>query len=297
MKCGFVILNYNDYLETIRLITRISEYDSINQIVVVDNKSSNGSFEYLKKYSSPKINIIQTSSNDGYSSGNNFGIKYLLEKYDVDVVAISNPDVEFEEAFVIKLLDDFEKNKQMSVVTGVQFGLDGKMAVHAFWPNYTNSQYFAFKSFSLRCIYHIKKYSSDFYYAQEKLKRNDTLFQVGAVEGSLFFIRVEDLKKIGLFDENIAFYHEEDILAKKIHNIGKKICVDPTIKFVHYGAQTTKKEFSNIVKARHSFKSSIYFFNNYQSHNFILQIINYLLCWAIRIEDFFVWKVKKMIKK
>ena len=297
MKCGFVILNYNDYQETIRLISQIENYSSIAQIIVVDNKSPNESYEHLKKYSSNKVHIIQAPSNDGYSSGNNYGIRYLIENFDIDIVVISNPDVEFNESLVIKLLEDFENNPQMAVATGLQYSPKGTLAVHAFWPNYTNWQYFCFKASGLRIIYHIKKGSSDYNYSEKKLKENAGLFEVGAVEGSLFFVRKEDFLKVGLFDEKVAFYHEEDILAKKIKKIGKTICVNPTVKYIHYGAQTTGKVFSNTTKAKHSFKSSIYFFNNYQSQNFILQFVNYVLCWILRIEDFFVWKIKNCFNK
>ncbi len=295
MKCGFVILNYNDYQETIQLINCISKYDSINHIVVVDNRSPNGSFDILKKFNSSKVSIIQTPFNDGYSSGNNFGVRYLLQNYHVDVVAISNPDVEFEESFVVKLLDDLEKNPKMAIVTGLQYSPKGGLAIHAFWPNYSVWQYFSFKAFSLRSIYHLKKVSSDYNYAQRKIKENSALFEVGSVEGSLFFIKSQVFVDVGLFDENVAFYHEEDILSKKISNLGKIICVDPSVRYTHYGAQTTGKTFTNSIKAKHSFNSSIYYFNNYLSKNIILQILNYILCMTIRIEDFVVWKIKNII--
>ena len=297
MNCGFVILNYVYYQETIKLISTISRYDSVSHIVVVDNKSSNESFEQLSRFASDKISVIQTPSNDGYSSGNNYGIRYLLDNFHVDVVAISNPDVEFEESFVVRLLSDFEKYPQMSVVTGVQTGPDGQLAPHAFWPDYTVGQYFRYKAFGLRTVYHLKKKSPDYLYAKEKLSNHLELFEVGTVEGSLFMIRSEDLKSVGLFDEHVSFYHEEDIFSKKIHGIDRTICVDPAVKYIHYGAQTTEKVFTSSAKARHLFRSSIYYFNNYLSHNKILQLLNYLLCWTLRIENYLANKFKSLLRK
>ena len=77
-KTGIVILNYNDYETTINMLNSIKDYDSLDHIVVVDNKSTDNSYEVLKPYESKKIDVIQSKSNKGYSYGNNVGIKYLL---------------------------------------------------------------------------------------------------------------------------------------------------------------------------------------------------------------------------
>ena len=297
MKCGFVILNYYCYQDTIKLISTISRYDSVSHIVVVDNRSPNESFEQLSKFASDKVSVIQTPSNDGYSSGNNFGIRYLLDNFHVDVVAISNPDVEFEESFVVKLLSDFERNPQMSVATGVQTCPDGQLAPHAFWPNYTVGQYFKSKTYSLRIVYRLRHRSPDYMYSKEMLSSHSDIFEVGTVEGSLFMIRSEDLRDVGLFDEHVSFYHEENILSKKIHGIDRTICVDPAVKYIHYGAQTMDRIFTSRTKARHLFRSSIYYFNNYLSHNKILQLLNYLLCGAIRIANYPANKFMGFLKK
>ena len=40
LKTGFVVLNYNDYKTTIKLIENIKNYNSIDVIVIVDNCSN-----------------------------------------------------------------------------------------------------------------------------------------------------------------------------------------------------------------------------------------------------------------
>ena len=49
MKTGLVIINYNDYENTINLTEEVSKYTSIDEIVIVDNNSSNYDIEKLKK--------------------------------------------------------------------------------------------------------------------------------------------------------------------------------------------------------------------------------------------------------
>ena len=53
-----------------------------------------------------KVDVIQSDKNGGYSYGNNYGAFYLIDKYMVDILVIANPDVEFSEAFLIRIVQD-----------------------------------------------------------------------------------------------------------------------------------------------------------------------------------------------
>ena len=50
MKTAFLIVNYNDYKTTIQLLNNIKEFQSLDKIVVVDNNSTDNSFDEIKKY-------------------------------------------------------------------------------------------------------------------------------------------------------------------------------------------------------------------------------------------------------
>ena len=98
-KIGMVILNYNDS-ETVKAYYQlIKQYQSIDHIVIVDNASSDGSFDKLKGLAGGNIDVIQTNLNNGYSYGNNYGAWYLMNNYHIDILFFSNPDVEYTEAF------------------------------------------------------------------------------------------------------------------------------------------------------------------------------------------------------
>ena len=79
MKTGIVILNYNDSNTTAEIINRIKNYNVLDLIVVVDNKSTDDSYTLLKEYENEKIKVIQADSNNGYGAGNNIGARYLVE--------------------------------------------------------------------------------------------------------------------------------------------------------------------------------------------------------------------------
>lgn len=293
MKTAIVILNFNDYKTTKNLLEMIKKYEAFSHIVVVDNKSTEGDYDKLLEYSSEKIIVLQASGNNGYSCGNNVGIRWVLNNTDDEIIAISNSDVEFDEKFVETIIGRFKNNPEYSVITGLQLSPKGELASHPFWFNYTNKQYFKSKMQGLRLVYYLTKNKPDIEYAKRKLHEDRDFFEVGAVEGSLFFIRSNDLKKIGLLDENVFIYNEEDILAKKISKINKKIGVDKSVHYIHYGAITTQKVFTSKTKINHIYNSAIYYFNNYQSKNKILQLLNLILCFTIKIESRIVMAIKK----
>ena len=101
-----MILNYNDASSTLHILKQIKNYSAIDHIVIVDNLSPDGSFQQLKSMAGDKVDIIQSDKNGGYSYGNNYGAFYLINKYMVDILVIANPDVEFSEAFLIRIVQD-----------------------------------------------------------------------------------------------------------------------------------------------------------------------------------------------
>ena len=133
ITCGMVILNYNDFLTTSHLLNTIKGYKSIEHIVVVDNHSTDDSYKQLKKLEDVHIEVILAPQNGGYSSGNNIGIRYLMERYHIDILGISNSDVEFEESFITKIKSDYLKMEEYSIITGMQIAPDGEIATHPFW--------------------------------------------------------------------------------------------------------------------------------------------------------------------
>ncbi len=288
MKCGIVILNFNDFGTTKKLLDMIRNYKVFDKIVVVDNHSQDNSYKELLNYQSEKIMVLQAEENGGYSKGNNIGVRYLLKHTDVDIIGISNSDVEFNEEFVEKIVDDFVCYKDYAIITGLQMNIKGEVAVHPFWREYTTGEYFKNVLFGLWPLSHILKNGTDRDYIRQKLALKKKFFRVGAVEGSLFFVRRKEFEELGLFDEGVFMYCEEDILAKKMKKAGKKTGIDRTVKYIHYGATTTKKVFTSKESRRHVFNSHVYYFDHYQSENYFLQKLNLMLCYSCKFQNWII---------
>ena len=73
-KIGFIIINFNDHKTTKKLINNIKNYKIIDEIVVVDNKSTDKSVLELQKIDN--ITLIANEENYGFAKAINIGCKY-----------------------------------------------------------------------------------------------------------------------------------------------------------------------------------------------------------------------------
>ena len=114
MKTGIIILNYNDYENTSKMLNQIKDYSCLSKIIVVDNCSTDNSMEKLKEYENKKIILLQAEKNLGYAAGNNLGLKYLEKNTSCEIAIISNPDVLIEEGVLKELIHDIKTHENIS---------------------------------------------------------------------------------------------------------------------------------------------------------------------------------------
>lgn len=297
LKLGIVILNYNDYKTTLNLINHIKYYDEIDNIVVVDNKSTNNSLEMLKEANDNTWHLITSSENKGYASGNNIGIKYLIDNFDVDIIGIINPDILFSNDFIFEIKKSFEKYyKEYAIITGLQLKPDRSISKRAFWKELNFKRLLISNSPILSKIDNIFNN-----YIKNKIKEDKEIIDVSVVEGCCFFINAIDIKKIRFFDENTFLFCEEDILAKKIKKINKKIGVNKEITFIHNHSTTIKKVFSQMKVLKINLISKEYFMKEYLTNKRIYRMLFKLTTITCFFENIFIiypyYKLKNKMKK
>ncbi len=285
MRCGLVVLNYNDFATTEKLLNAIKNYDELEKIIVVDNKSTDNSFKKLLKFQNDKISVIQSPKNGGYSYGNNVGIKYLIslpEKY--DIIGIANPDVYFDNDFVKNIKQLFSERPDYAMITGLQLNSDGKIADNLFWPIPTAYDFLCSSTVSaLKKIFTLgfyKPLDAKEEWCKAKLSEGlkNGFVEVEAVGGSLFFVRREDFEAINFFDENIFMYHEETILGAKLKKLGRKVGVSTKISYKHFHYASsdfyTSKDFWTIYKRKTAgTRAKLYVFTHYITDNKILKAV------------------------
>lgn len=117
IRINCVILNFNDGETVARLVHMIHDYDYLEKIVLVDNHSTDDSWEQLQVLKDEKVELIRTEKNGGYGYGNNTGIRYAIEHNGATHVLVANPDVVFSESCVIHMARVYGNHPDAGVVT------------------------------------------------------------------------------------------------------------------------------------------------------------------------------------
>ena len=279
MKTGIIILNYNDYETTYDMLNRIKNFKEIDIIVVVDNMSLDNSYERLKKIENKKIKVISSNENKGYASGNNVGIKYLVDNYKVDNIIISNPDIILKDSDIKILKDDLKNNKNIDIISPY---IDERGKISRGWklPRYID-ELLCNMNFFHKIGENNLKYKDDYY--------KDDLTKVDVVSGCFFMIRKESFEKIGYFDENTFLYYEENIIGKKLKDNNMNTYVDKRVNIIHNLSISVNKSFNSIKKYKILKQSQKYYQKEYNKLNifgmillrfvyYISLIISYIVC-------------------
>jgi hypothetical protein len=116
-KVAATILNYNRWRDTLECVTSLQKclYPSV-EIILVDNGSTDGSFEQLKE-AFPKVDIIATGKNLGYAEGINTAL-VCAQKKNPKYILVLNNDTVVEPDFLSPLVAAMEENGNTAAACG-----------------------------------------------------------------------------------------------------------------------------------------------------------------------------------
>ena len=271
-KIGIVIVNYNDYKTTKRLIENIKDFKCLEEIVVVDNNSTDDSFEKLKEFESNRITIIKNSSRH-FSSGLNVGAKCLIKKVGDCNIIFSNSDVIIKGEEDLKKLSSYIKGD--IVVVGPTIEEKGKL--NRGWRLPSTNKEILF-NIPLVSRYFKKKFLQ---YDEEHYKGETSIVDV--VSGCFFMVDSKFLKQNDYFDEKTFLYYEEQILAVKVRNANKKELIANKVKIIHDHSVSIDKSIKRVKKHKVLKNSQRYFCKKYLNANFVQMSLLYITDYLYRI--------------
>jgi len=224
-----IVVNYNGltHLPTCLNSIQKTDYPSI-EILFIDNASSDGSVQYVKK--NFNVRIIQNNHNMGATGGYNTGIIHARGKY----VAILNNDTKVSPGWLTPLVEVMEADKSIA-------------AADAKYLNFYDRGRFDNVAAAGRYVD----------YAGTVYARGANEFDDGRYDkpvmvfAALTLFRKSIFEEVGLFDEDFFYGYDEIDLAWRINFRGYKVIYMPSSEIYHKVSQTSRSE--------NSFRPEFYF--------------------------------------
>lgn len=256
MKINCVVLNYNDADTVMSLLNRIRGFRCFENIVVVDNASTDNSWQRLKELQDDKIAVIQSEKNGGYGYGNNLGVRYAIQKNEATHVVIVNPDVKFRESTISKMARLFSHSEIGIVSPAMEdmqcSGLGRGWKLHGFI-----GELLAMGPVSRRIWGRFLNYPESYYKGKRAVYAD-------VVHGSMLMVDAKAFLDCGGYDEDIFLYQEEAVLAWRMKTSGYRTVVLLTETYLHqHSTSITKSCNGQLQRQRMRHESLIYYMKNY----------------------------------
>ena len=270
MKNVMIIVNYNDFETTKRLLNNVKDYKCLDKIIVVDNHSNDNSLIKLENLNIKKLEVLESGENKGYSYALNIGSKRAIDLYKECNLIISNSDIIIDSEYDLKELIDTLSDTRVIVAPNI---IEDNSLSRG-WKIPTPMDDVKQNIIGYGEKYFNKKLRYDDMYYSKKITKVDT------VSGCFFLIRSKHLQSINFFDENVFLYYEENIFGIKTKVLNKTIVINNDIDIVHDHAKTIDKNVKRINKYKILKRSQYYFEKNYNNANvfelFLLKITAFI---------------------
>jgi GT2 family glycosyltransferase len=258
---GIVIVSYRSDDLTVQFVReQLSRITIPSQVVVVDNGASPEEAAALQGRI-PEA-VVLPAENRGFASGNNVGIRYLLEHGRPERILLTNNDIVLVSDRVVETLcEALDAHPEAGIAGPEIVGLDGRrqgpepyqgMWKHFFWM-YVSTPFLSRKA---------KRRIFDLDYAESASEgKQDKLI------GAFMLADTDALVAAGLFDEGTFLYAEENILSERFAAIGKCFWFCPSVRVVHAQGQTIGKRYDARRQSWLQWKSMAYYYRRYRGYS------------------------------
>ena len=208
-----IVVTYNGLKWLDRCLGSVANAD----VFVVDNDSTDGSADYIQGHF-PAAKLIRSAENLGFSKANNLGFEYALRK-GYDYVYLLNQDAWLAPGALETLVNAADSHPEYAVLSPLQYQ-DGFEELD--------------RQFAIKASASLSGTSGH----PRPDKREGHLIKVPFVMAAHWLVRVEALKKVGQFNEELfPFYGQDDDWCNRARYHGYLIGVVPEARAVHDRAQ------------------------------------------------------------
>jgi len=246
------------------------------EIIVIDNDSSDGSVEMVKK-EFPKVKLITNNKNLYFTKANNQALEIAKGKY----FLILNSDTYFINNSIEKMFDYMEKNKDTGACEGLEL-YESRKTLNT--GSKFSTPLIDFYELSLIGSKIANKRLINNYRITDK-DREDT-FEIEVGCDAFLMVKTLIMKKIKGYDERLLLYYTENDLCLRIKKLGFKI--------IHLGKAEVIHKVSASVKKLNWKRIDIYYqdlLHYYIKHGFIIS--GFLLFFFLKCEETLLRIIKR----
>ncbi len=247
-------------LESVFKQTRGLDYE----VWVVDNGSSDGSAEMIKK-EFPHVRLIENMTNLGFTKANN----QILRQSSGECVLLLNSDTQIIGNAIKELFDFMEAHPEAGAGGCQLLNRDGSLQSSC--GRFPKLMSVFFGGEIVNGLFK-KVFRNRTFFAEYGLNEEDHHYfqEVDFVKGCCIILRKSAVEKAGLFDENLFMYFEEMDLCYRIKQKGYKVLYSPQPKVLHIGGQSSRLFSETVFR---NLNSQEYLFRKHygNAHAFVLK--------------------------
>lgn len=253
-RISYLIVTWNNadiVCECIDTLFAHSSWD--NEVIVVDNQSSDGTAQVIREHYGDKVKLIEAGANLGFSKANNLALQHATGDY----IFYTNPDVVFIEDVVTPMKEVLDTHPEIGVVSPMLLYRDQSYQVST--CNYPGAAKVFWDDLQLYKLLPDRMKAT---YAQAQYRKGGDRF-VDWTYGAAQLCRTEDVLAVGGYPDEYFMYGEDAAFCMAILNkTGKKTWYQGSSQLIHLGGYSEAKVL-NSKKPLYVTRANLYFVRKY----------------------------------
>ncbi|MDR2236270.1 MAG: glycosyltransferase family 2 protein [Chryseobacterium sp.] len=219
-----IIVTYNAMKWAQRCFTSLRNSSVPVKCLVIDNGSSDGTQEYIKKHF-PEVDFTQSETNLGFGKANNIGIEKAYQ-HRADFFYLMNQDAWLYPDTMEKMLEVYRNHPDQD-----RIGIISPMHIDG-----TEKHLDIFLDQYIAANYEKTRLISDLY-----LQNLKSHYEIRFVNAAHWLLPRHTIETVGGFNPYFFHYGEDDEYVNRIHFHQMKVLLVPGSRAVHDGIQSLHK--------------------------------------------------------
>lgn len=224
-----IVIYKHLFRETESLINSLRQSNSVEKIYIIDNSPTPS-----EDFKRAGLTYIFTGKNIGYGAAHNIALRKTMEA-GLPYHLVINPDITMNGGILEEMIDYLEKHKEIGhLMPKVTYPTGATQYLCKLIPSPLDLIFRRFlpKRWTRKRMARFEMRHSGY----------DKIMDVPYLSGCFMLLRIEALKKVGLFDERFFLYPEDIDLTRRIGQYYRTVFY-PKVSVVHHHAQDSYKSF------------------------------------------------------